>query len=190
VVWAVVLSLAFSITLSASSLSGRWRTDLFIEIGKTGALLESDRWPSQIEMATEFRLDGWTFANVARFRLDEGLDIVKFAAAGALGAFDVISSMTFDERHGNFISFAAARTAIGGLELWGGSVLLQSDIVGAAGMGFVLGTDGTIDNVEFYTDIAFNMEGVFSGPIIREGFDAAWDRPMLCDSLLGIGGMT
>jgi hypothetical protein len=190
VVWAGVLLLSFGVALSASTLSGRWDANLFFESDETGVYLEGDRWLSEVEMATEFRVDGWTFANVARFDLDEGLDIVKFAAAGALGAFDVVSSMTFDEIYEQFSSFAAVRTSIGGLGLWGGATLWNWQGPGpSSGAGFILGAYGATGDGEFYADIAFNMEGGLSPYIIYNGFEAAWERLMPCD-LLGLMAST
>ena len=38
-----------------------------------------------------------------------------------------------------------------------------------------------VSNIEFYTDIALNIETFAYGGIIHEGFDEVWDRMILCD---------
>jgi hypothetical protein len=177
--WTVVLLLAFGIAVSASSLSGRWKTELALDID---AATFGERIFLRSELATEFRVGGWTFANVASCDSDIGLDIVKFAAAGFLGAFDVISSMTFNERGDDFRSVAAARTIIGGVDVWSGATLWGRDVDGY-GPGVILGASGVAGNIEFYADITFNIDKSLVWHIIETGFDAFWDRLVLCDIL-------
>jgi hypothetical protein len=186
-----VIVLAFGAVVSASSLSGRLQAGLTFDIDGPGSFLENALLP--FEMATEFHVEGWTFAGIARF--DSGAigflppgDAVKFAAAGPLGAFDVISSMTFlisGPFAGSFVGVAAVRVCIGGLDLWGGATLGGSEVRDTA-TGVLLGARGWVDDVEFQVDMGLNavhMSYDSFGGTFGVGFDTYWRQLLLCDLL-------
>ena len=175
-VWAVVLLLVTGVAVSATSLSGRWTSQLDVVIDPAAAFADSlSLWS---ELATELQIGSWTFANTTFFGSEAGLDLVTFAAQGSLGAFDITSALAFREPQG-FSGIGAARVVVGGLEWWGVATLERwPRPVGAAGL--LMGTLGSVGSVEYYADIAFNLELTSFPYIMEHGFDAFWDLLSLC----------
>ena len=185
-VWAVVLSLVFGLAGSASSFSGRWKTELDLDIDPTAAFADSfSLWS---EVASEFQIGSWTFANTTFFDSEAGLHLTRFAVEGALGAFGMISSTAFAESFGADRTVLAGRVSVGGVEFWGGTTLWRYT-AGDSGAGLIFGASGIAGGSSIYADMAFNIERPIIWRVIEMGFDAVWEQLLLCD-LLGPAAVT
>ena len=106
----------------------------------------------------------------------------------------MISSLTFIVPilpDGGIVGLAAARTFIGGLDLWGGATLWGSTGLESAA-GLVLGAHGLVGDVEFNANMGLNawfyrgLLGPFPWSSHTNDFDAFWHQLMLCDLLVPI----